>query len=467
MKGADVMGGKEGSRGYLYQALASVIEATCQDTWDKIYLEFDSENDKVDIALEKNSKIIKSIQVKSTINKFSKQNITTWLYELVNDSIDSNEFELLLIGDTTNDARTFINSLDKRYRGVTDKTSEKSLDSLNAEVMQNKKIKVIAIPCDINVLEKILRDDIYRYISRNGILLKHDQISFIASAMVNDQMIASITGQGIERENFEKALTERIILIAKDYSIERVPIAVVSFPRSAISLDDNSMSLSLLDMFDKRKLKDKYSWDAVYDKIQTFLISRTTSEQAYKIYLDAHTSIAFATGRILDSKSGINVFPMQKTANNGIELWDISFSYKREHLDWYESDNIIFNDVSDVALILSITHDIYSDVVNYITDNNIPIGHAISFTPPDNEPSRYSIKNGNQAMDLVYSIQDVVNRRSILEKSSTLHIFASAPNSFMFFLGQYSRSFGKCVLYEYDFEQLDSHTYTKAFHFTK
>ena len=48
------MGGKEGSRGYLYQAIAAVIESLSDKGWDKIYIEFPSENDKVDIALEEN-----------------------------------------------------------------------------------------------------------------------------------------------------------------------------------------------------------------------------------------------------------------------------------------------------------------------------------------------------------------------------------------------------------------------------
>ncbi|MCI5956209.1 MAG: hypothetical protein MRZ54_04430 [Clostridiales bacterium] len=32
----------------------------------------------------------------------------------------------------------------------------------------------------------------------------------------------------------------------------------------------------------------------------------------------------------------------------------------------------------------------------------------------------------------------------------------------MFFLGQNSLGFGKCVLYEYDFEQQDSCTYSQS-----
>ncbi len=66
------MGGKEALRGFLYQGFASVLEALCHEGWDRIYIELDSKNDKVDIALEANHVIVKSIQVKSTINIFKK-----------------------------------------------------------------------------------------------------------------------------------------------------------------------------------------------------------------------------------------------------------------------------------------------------------------------------------------------------------------------------------------------------------
>ena len=81
------MGGREASRGFLYQAFASVLEAMCQKNWDRIYIEFKSDDDKVDIALEENSKIFKSIQVKSTINTFSKNSLEKWLQDLINDDV--------------------------------------------------------------------------------------------------------------------------------------------------------------------------------------------------------------------------------------------------------------------------------------------------------------------------------------------------------------------------------------------
>ena len=46
------MGGKEGGRGYLYQGIVAVLEALRRNDWDRIYIEFPTEGDKVDIALK-------------------------------------------------------------------------------------------------------------------------------------------------------------------------------------------------------------------------------------------------------------------------------------------------------------------------------------------------------------------------------------------------------------------------------
>lgn len=53
-----LVGGKEASRGFLYQGFASVLEAlTDKNKWDKIYIEFPTSNDKVDIALGAANKV--------------------------------------------------------------------------------------------------------------------------------------------------------------------------------------------------------------------------------------------------------------------------------------------------------------------------------------------------------------------------------------------------------------------------
>ena len=61
------------------------------------------------------------------------------------------------------------------------------------------------------------------------------------------------------------------------------------------------------------------------------------------------------------------------------------------------------------------------------------------------------------------TISKIVKKRSIEEKQKNLHIFSASPVALMFFLGQLSRSFGKIVLYEYDFEGLENNSYFPSF----
>ena len=156
------MGGKEASRGFLYQAFASVLEALCQKNWDKIYIELKSNDDKVDIALEENGRIIKSIQVKSTINTFSKSSIQTWLSDLIRDDVGSAKFELFLIGQCDDNAITFINSIDKFYQGELDAKAEKALIGFDINIIKDKEISFSRLPYDVNILHTIVVASLFR-----------------------------------------------------------------------------------------------------------------------------------------------------------------------------------------------------------------------------------------------------------------------------------------------------------------
>lgn len=461
-----LVGGKEASRGFLYQGFASVLEAlTDKNKWDKIYIEFPTSNDKVDIALGAANKVIKSIQVKSTINTFSKSDIMVWLRDLIAD-IDAPEYELCLIGQCEKSAITFKNSIEKFYNNTLDNTAVKSLDGFSTDLLRNKRINFVILPFEIEVLEKIVRDSLHKYISYSNQMLSFDQISFIASATVNDQMISSTHGDGIDRKKFDEELEKRIFLIADKYSPKRISIAVTSFPRGAVHLEDKTMCLSLVDKFDGRNLKSGYDWNNdIYPMLRDFLISNTKNEHAYQVFLDTHASLAFAAGYVLDSKSGINVFPIQKTAMNGTKLWDVKLSSKKSYSNWSISHEELEENQFDTALILNVTRPIYKDVLEYIKENNLSIGRIINCTPNEGGATNFSIENGNHAATLANSIYSAIAQRSTVERRATLHIFAAAPNAFMFFLGQISRGFGKCVLYEYDFEQRDSCSYAESISF--
>lgn len=105
-------------------------------------------------------------------------------------------------------------------------------------------------------------------------------------------------------------------------------------------------------------------------------------------------------------------------------------------------------------------------MVKFIKENNLSIGCIINCTPSDVGATNFSIEDGTHATALANSVYNAIGRRNTVERRATLHIFAAAPNAFMFFLGQNSVGFGKCILYEYDFEQRNSCTYSQSISFT-
>lgn len=461
------MGGIEASRGFLYQGIASVLVAlTDKRSWDKIYVEYPTSGDKVDIALEEKGEIVKCIQVKSSKNTFVKADIQKWITDLVNDC-KSLEYEIFLIGQCDNKANIFIKSIEKYYNNALDREAEVSLEGFDTSLLDHKRICFSVLPFDIEKMNRILRDSLHEYISYKQYQKGFEQIKLIANAMVEEQMYFSACEHGIGRTEFEEMLEKRLSLFGDRHLPKRISIAVISFANGAAELEEETEShLSLIEMFNERELKNEYRWNEVYIKVEKFLRENTNNKAAYQLYLTkTHYSIAFAAGRILNSKSGIHVFPVQNTSTNGAMLWDVKPGERADHCNWkVESEQLQAGQV-DSALILNITRDIKNDVIRFINHENLPIGRMISCIPREKGATNISIIDGTHASLLANDVYKAINDRSMQERRAVIHIFASAPNGFMFFLGQNSVGFGKCILYEYDFEQKRSCTYSQSMSF--
>lgn len=91
------MGGKEGGRGYLYQGIVAVLEALERPDLDRIFVEFPTVGDKVDIALRSADEITDAIQVKSTANSFETGELSKWLIDIITD-YPCQRYHLILIG---------------------------------------------------------------------------------------------------------------------------------------------------------------------------------------------------------------------------------------------------------------------------------------------------------------------------------------------------------------------------------
>ncbi len=454
------MGGKEASRGFLYQGFASILEALTDDSWDKVYVEFPTSGDKVDIALECNEKIIKSIQVKSTINTFNESSVIDWLRQIIKD-VESEEYQIYLIGHCERETVDLINAIMKYQDGIIDKKTQKTLTSVDKDLL-NYKISFKTLSCDTEILLRIVRDALHEYISfkGKGHIISFDQIDFIAASIIANQMLLSTEGTGIEKSEFDNKILKGLELLGcVKKQNKKVTIGIRSFFRGAENLDNKTDNMiCFLDKFDGRYLKKEYSWNHdVYSMLEEFIKETINGEVEYELLLDTHTSIAFAAGRLLDSKTGINVIPKQKTAT-GIQIWDVDNQDNNEYPTWEVSPETISEDSFDTVIVLNVTHDIYSDVKQYINKAKIKVGRVINCYL-STKPSNLAIVNGTHAKILSNSLFDIISQRSYEEKFGVLHIFSSVPVGFMFFLGQVSRGFGKCILYEHDFEKIKDGLY--------
>ena len=105
----------------------------------------------------------------------------------------------------------------------------------------------------------------------------------------------------------------------------------------------------------------------------------------------------------------------------------------------------------EVALAISITHNIESDVAIYVKKHLPAVSRIIHCYIPT--PGAASIVDANHGYYLAQNISSQLKtQRNPQERASRIHIFFAAPNALTFFLGQHARSFGSLTLYEYDFD---------------
>ena len=93
-------GGKISQRGFIFQSIIAMIECLERDDWDEIKMEPETDQDKVDIILYRDSEILSAMQVKSSTNPFERSDVSRWLSALRNDAKEAERITLYLVGDS-------------------------------------------------------------------------------------------------------------------------------------------------------------------------------------------------------------------------------------------------------------------------------------------------------------------------------------------------------------------------------
>jgi hypothetical protein len=196
------MGGPEGSRGYLFQGAISILNACTENDWQEISVEYTSPNEQVDIALmADDGSVLRAIQVKSSVNLFSKDNIWRWLESLIND-VSSDKYQLVLIGNCEKSANTFIKSVDKYYSNKMDNEATNSIEGFE-EWLKDKNINILLMPFDESHLMGVIRDSLNRFYFLHGYDITYPALEEIAYAQLALNMFLGTKGKPISITEYE------------------------------------------------------------------------------------------------------------------------------------------------------------------------------------------------------------------------------------------------------------------------
>ena len=231
-------------------------------------------------------------------------------------------------------------------------------------------------------------------------------------------------------------------------------VGIRSFLRFAEHMEDEvDHLLDLADLFDGRQISAPEYWNTeVGPKIREFMTRSVAPLSQCRLYLSAHSSIAFAAGYELDPKSGIQASLVQNTASGRL-IWELSPGASTSHTNpWGVSEISANPEGGDVGIVLSVTHDASSEVLAHVRDHIPQLGQLLVFTiEPDIGPM--AVKDGNHAWRLAQEVVKIVRERHPQRTPmSPLHVFSAAPNGLAFFVGRLARSLGPIQLYEHAFE---------------
>jgi SMODS-associated and fused to various effectors sensor domain len=263
-----------------------------------------------------------------------------------------------------------------------------------------------------------------------------------------------MSGQHSFDEVAFRALCEREGLLSDVGAKPSRPFAlgVRSFMRFAERLESEVDELVCASSnFDGRHLAQDGSWEASAAQVLTFLgdqerRARLRAEESV-IALECHGSFALLAGWELSRNSGAKVAPLQKP---NLDVWRPTENAAAGP-SWAEPQTIEKNtNADDVAICLSVTHDVRADVEKYLASASAPPVCRLVVLSPDGGPSPQSIKIPDHAYQLASALPALLTRARP-SRGARAHVFFACPNALMFFIGQQREALGRLALYEFDF----------------
>ena len=239
------------------------------------------------------------------------------------------------------------------------------------------------------------------------------------------------------------------------------PFAIRSFlgPAADISGAPPDDTLLLTDEFRQRYLQDGREWQRdIRPAVEHFLREAVRKSPQIQLILDAHASIAFLAGQVLDLKSGVDVHLVQK-GRVGSRTWRADDGTTGPSLIVQEET---IGPGTEIAVAISVAQNVNAHVRAYSGANLTNLKKIVTFEPLGG-PSQRGVAGGAHAAAWAEQISNEVRRQKAADPDALVHIFAACPNSLLFFLGQSHQGLAPCIVYEYDFDRKGNKSYQPSF----
>lgn len=242
-----------------------------------------------------------------------------------------------------------------------------------------------------------------------------------------------------------------------------LPIAIRSFlgPAADIVGAAPENTLLLTDHFRQRYLQDDREWQRdIRPMVEAFLRDAVKKSANLRLILDAHASIAFLAGAVLDLKSGVQTHLVQK-GRVGARTWraDDGTAAKGARFDVVDEP---VGAGREIAIAISVSQPAAAQARAYVRTRLPAVGTLIAFAIPTG-PGQQSVTGGAHAAALAEQISNHLRIVKADDPDAVVHIFAACPNSVLFYLGQQHQGIAPCIVYEFDFDRRAHKTYQPSF----
>ncbi len=240
-------------------------------------------------------------------------------------------------------------------------------------------------------------------------------------------------------------------------------IGIRSFRRWAENMDDETERiLCLLPHFDGRNIRDASLWNKqLAPAVRDYLQDAINGAEAVDLHLDTHLSVAFTAGWCLDPKTGVVANPVQRGVN-GRTTWCLADGPPCHDEHVWTQRVIELTGAPDVAVVLSVSRAAIAEAELFIREHLPAVGQIIELNPCSGTGSG-SIRDAAHARRLADDAAEIVAAaQQQRPRNAVVHVFGAAPNGLMFFLGQVARVWGRCIMYEHDFDRTQPTAYTPS-----